>query len=106
MVLNEGANVFLILLRSARKPVTTTTREREKRMFECEIRKHVVDLSETDTTVKQLNLVSWNGRPPKYDIRNWKKTEDGLKAAKGVTLDDQELNVLAEALNDLGYGKE
>ena len=22
---------------------------------------------------KELNLVSWNGRPPKYDIREWSR---------------------------------
>ena len=30
---------------------------------------------------RQLNLVSWNGREPKYDIRDW--SPDGSKMGKG-----------------------
>jgi len=33
---------------------------------------------------KELNLVSWNGRKPKYDIREW--SEDKSRMTKGVTL--------------------
>ena len=79
---------------------------KEKKMIEYEIRKHIKTLSETDTTVKQLNLVAWNGRPAKYDIRTWKKVDGSLKASKGVTLDDQEMDALAAVLADLGFGKE
>ena len=32
---------------------------------------------------KELNLVSWNGRPPKYDIREW--SPDHEKMGKGLT---------------------
>ena len=38
-----------------------------------EITRHIGDLSEPfekDWT-KELNLVSWNGGAPKYDIRDW-----------------------------------
>lgn len=31
---------------------------------------------------KELNLVSWNERDPKYDIREW--SPDGEKMGKGV----------------------
>lgn len=30
---------------------------------------------------RQLNMVSWNGNPPKYDIRDW--SPDGSRMAKG-----------------------
>jgi hypothetical protein len=33
---------------------------------------------------KELNLISWNDREPKYDIRDW--SADGQKMGKGVTL--------------------
>ncbi len=36
---------------------------------------------------KQLNLVSWNNREPKYDIREW--SPDGSKMGKGVTLSQE-----------------
>lgn len=38
---------------------------------------------------KELNLVSWNEREPKYDIREW--APDHAKMGKGVTLTVDEL---------------
>ena len=26
---------------------------------------------------KELNLVSWNGKPPKFDLRDWSPDHDG-----------------------------
>jgi hypothetical protein len=48
---------------------------------------------------KQLNLVSWNDREPKYDIREW--SPDGEKMGKGVTLTKEELLALKELLSKL-----
>lgn len=48
---------------------------------------------------KELNLISWNGREPKYDIRDW--SEDHTKMGKGVTLDLSDLEKLKLALNEL-----
>ena len=45
---------------------------------------------------KELNLVSWNGRAPKYDIRDW--DEDHEKMGKGVTLSEEEMMKLKELL--------
>ena len=45
---------------------------------------------------KELNLISWNGREPKYDIRDW--SEDHTKMGKGVTLSLSELQVLKESI--------
>lgn len=47
---------------------------------------------------KELNLVSWNGRDPKYDIRDW--SPDHTKMGKGATLSREELIKLKEVLND------
>ncbi len=41
---------------------------------------------------KELNLVSWNGREPKYDIREW--SPDHTRMGKGVTLSDEEFQML------------
>lgn len=46
---------------------------------------------------KELNLISWNDRPAKYDIREW--SPDGAKMGKGITLSDEEVAVLKELLN-------
>jgi hypothetical protein len=48
---------------------------------------------------KELNLVSWNERDPKYDIREW--SPDGEKMGKGVTLTREVLLALKELLNTL-----
>lgn len=49
--------------------------------------------------VKELNLVSWNDRTPKYDIREWSPEHD--KMGKGVTLSQEELIELKNLLNSL-----
>jgi hypothetical protein len=45
---------------------------------------------------KELNLVSWNEREPKLDIRDW--SEDHQKMGKGVTLTKEEGAKLKELL--------
>ncbi|EJH4942829.1 hypothetical protein NEB07_001105 [Listeria monocytogenes] len=46
---------------------------------------------------KELNKVSWNGRPSKYDIRDW--SEDHEKMGKGITLTDEEAEALKKLLD-------
>ena len=41
---------------------------------------------------KELNLISWNGREPKFDLRAWSPEHD--KMGKGVTLSKEELDAL------------
>jgi hypothetical protein len=48
---------------------------------------------------KELNLISWNDREPKYDIRDW--APDGVKMGKGVTLSKEELLALKALLNSI-----
>jgi len=48
---------------------------------------------------KQLNLISWNEREPKYDIREW--SPDSEKMGKGVTLSKEELVALKELLKKI-----
>lgn len=50
---------------------------------------------------KELNLVSWNGREPKYDIRDW--SEDHTKMGKGITISLEELSILKKAINSLEH---
>ena len=49
---------------------------------------------------KELNLISWNGREPKYDIRDW--DPEHQKMGKGVTLTEEELKKLKEVLSEKG----
>ena len=46
---------------------------------------------------KELNLISWNDRDAKYDLRDW--SADGSKMGKGVTLTKEELLALKNLLN-------
>jgi hypothetical protein len=48
---------------------------------------------------KELNLISWNGQEPKYDLRDW--APDHTKMRKGVTLSVEELKKLRDLLNGL-----
>lgn len=65
-----------------------------------EITKHIGVLSESAKGwTKELNLVSWNDRDPKYDIREWDPEHE--KMSKGVTLTVEEVEKLKELLNDI-----
>jgi hypothetical protein len=46
---------------------------------------------------RELNLISWNNREPKYDLRDW--DENNEKMGKGITLSKDELRSLKELLN-------
>lgn len=48
---------------------------------------------------KELNLVSWNEREAKYDLRDWNESHE--KMGKGVTLTKEELMKLKEALGKI-----
>jgi hypothetical protein len=50
---------------------------------------------------KELNLISWNDREAKYDIRDW--SPDGLTMGKGVTLTKDELAALRELLVEMDF---
>lgn len=55
--------------------------------------------------ITQLNLVSWNGKEPKLDIRSW--NEDHSRMGKGISLSMEEATELANLLNSyLGLGSE
>ena len=47
---------------------------------------------------KELNLVSWNGDAPKYDLRQW--SPDHAKMGKGITLSREEAEELKKLLEE------
>lgn len=62
-----------------------------------EVVEHIGVLSESAKGwKKELNLVSWNGNAPKYDIREWAPGRE--KMGKGVTLSAAEVAVLKDLL--------
>lgn len=63
-----------------------------------EIIKNIAVLSTSSSGwSKELNLISWNDREPKYDLRDW--SADHTKMGKGVTLTKDELLALKEFFN-------
>ena len=46
---------------------------------------------------KELNVVSFNGNAPKYDLREWAPNHE--KMGKGITLTETELEALKKILN-------
>ena len=48
---------------------------------------------------KELNLISWNGGTPKYDIRDWDPEHE--KMGKGITLSADEVQVLYKLLGKI-----
>jgi hypothetical protein len=45
---------------------------------------------------KELNLISWNGKESKFDLRDWAPEHE--KMGKGVTLTVEELRALRDLL--------
>lgn len=63
-----------------------------------EIIEQIAVLSESSKGwTKELNLISWNDRDPKYDVREW--SPDHAKMGKGITLSNEEVAVLKKALD-------
>ncbi len=65
-----------------------------------EIKETIGVLSESSKGwTKELNLVSWNGARPKFDLRDWAPNHE--KIGKGITLTNEEIAKLKELLNGL-----
>lgn len=68
--------------------------------FKYEITQRIAVLSQNPNGwERQLNLVSWNEREPKYDLRDW--APDNAKMGKGISLTLGELLTLRDLLNEL-----
>lgn len=65
--------------------------------FEFDIVEELGVLSESRSGwTKELNLISWNGADPKYDIRDW--SPDHERMSKGITLSVDEFNALKKII--------
>ena len=62
-----------------------------------EVVKEIAVLSVSDSGyTKEINLISWNGKEPKYDIRSFSPNRE--KCGKGITLTETETKCLFTAL--------
>ena len=52
---------------------------------------------------KELNIISWNGNEPKFDLRPWKIDEETgeRKMMKGITLTSEEIEALYNILKEM-----
>ena len=67
------------------------------REIQYEIVKEIAVLSTGDSGyTKEINLISWNGKEPKYDIRSFSPNRE--KCGKGITLNADEAAALLKAL--------
>lgn len=48
---------------------------------------------------KEVNIISWNDRKPKLDIRDWNESHE--KMGKGVTLNREEVAELKRVLEEI-----
>ena len=61
-----------------------------------EITEEIAVLSESPKGwTKELNMVSWNDREPKYDLREWAPNHE--KMGKGITLTREEMQKIVDA---------
>ena len=68
--------------------------------FKYEITERIAVLSQSaNGWERQLNMVSWNDREPKYDIRDW--SPDGSRMGKGISMSAEELGVLKGILEEM-----
>ena len=67
------------------------------REIQYEIVKEIAVMSTGDSGyTKEINLISWNGKEPKYDIRSFSPNRE--KCGKGITLNADEAAALLKAL--------
>ncbi|MBU5292552.1 YdbC family protein [Anaerosalibacter bizertensis] len=68
--------------------------------FKYEIIKNIGNISESPKGwTKELNLISWNNREPKYDLRDWAPEHE--KMGKGITLTKEDIKELRDILNNM-----
>ena len=68
--------------------------------FKYEITQELGILSESKSGwTRELNLISWNGADPKFDIRDW--STDHEKMGKGISLNADEVDKLKTILEKL-----
>lgn len=46
---------------------------------------------------KELNMVSWNGGQPKYDIRDWDPEHQHM--SRGITLSEDDMSIVRQLLD-------
>lgn len=66
--------------------------------FTYEIKKELGKLGENSK--KELNIIAWNGKEAKIDIREFYEKDDEKRCGKGISLTNDEAKTLVELLTN------
>ncbi len=69
--------------------------------FKFEVIRDFGVITERGEWATRLRLISFNGKPAKYDIRPWNINSG--KMGKGITLQKEELEQLRNLLNEMSF---
>lgn len=71
--------------------------------FTYEVISHLGNIaSKGENFSKELNIISWKGRKPVYDLRAWRINKDGIKyPLKGISLEKSDVIALRDLLASL-----
>lgn len=72
--------------------------------MEYKILKTLASFPDGGEWTKELNIISWNGRLPKYDIRKWNR--DHTKMSKGITLNQEEMRELVYVMGRMDLSRD
>ena len=73
--------------------------------FEVKVLEHIATLSDSGDYSREVNVVSFNGRPARLDVRVWRQDGSGNKTPlKGIQLTDTEASALCDALENYAGG--
>ena len=73
-----------------------------KKEFTYTIEKECGIVSTAGSLPLELNVISYNGAPAKYDLRRWRNKEDGTRSMqKGICVTSEELRDLRDFLNSM-----
>ena len=62
------------------------------------VTEHIGVLSTNSRCTLELNMVSWNGKPEKYDLRRWQSDSNAKIMYKGMTFNEEEAQALYSLL--------
>ena len=94
---NLGLNLVI------KKEKKMAIRKDPKNNVKCEVVEKCGVVSERANGEKlEVRYISWNGKPPKYDIRPWRVDDDGNETCgKGLTLTGEELEKLGNLIQKM-----
>lgn len=74
-------------------------------MINYTIEKNLATFSKSDNGYSlELNLISFNGNPAKYDLRRWLRVNGQAKMLKGIALSKDEMSNLFKFLEETDIG--